>query len=443
MPDINKPTKMGKVIWLSPEDTLLKRLSLACEKYRTSFRLAEIFNGKKPEEWLYLEAWGLMKFFPDTRFSQGVKYLCIKDIPLKAQIVFFCLSELFLSDPLVPANAESFPADHAEETFHEGIEFLVGKGLAVAISVNKSEESKATKDNYLLSPEVCQALFRGRDNLIPPTIVSQFGTLEPWSGILDKRLVFPESLQERIRLIQRAISTTHFDSVLQGLKEQGFRSNITALFYGPPGTGKTEFVRQLARETQRSLFQVDSAKLDASYYGEKPRNVRDMFRMAKYASAICSCVPIVFIDEADGILGRRVELQRAADKEENTTVNIFLEELNSFSGILFAATNHIANIDPAMTRRFLVKVEFPLPDQSTLARIWQTKLKWLSQDEADILASQFPMSGAIIDNVVSMCLLEKIVEGKEPSLERIMQLCYEQGGKDRLPHVGFHQPWQK
>lgn len=92
---------------------------------------------------------------------------------------------------------------------------------------------------------------------------------------------------------------------------------------------------------------------------------------------------------------------KAADKEENTTANIILEELNTFNGILLAATNNIANLDPAMNRRFLLKAEIPVPSIPTLARIWQSKLPWLNPDEADTLAERFPISGGVIDNVVS------------------------------------------
>lgn len=149
-------------------------------------------------------------------------------------------------------------------------------------------------------------------------------------------------------------------------------------------------------------------------------------------------MPIVFVDEADGLFGRRVQVEKAVDKEENTTVNVILGELNTFTGILLAATNNITNLDPAMNRRFLLKAEFPVPDLRTLARIWQSKLPWLTPDEANTLAGRFPLSGGVIDNVVSLCLLEKIVDGKEPSLDQILRHCAEQGGKERANPIGFH-----
>lgn len=381
----------------------------------------------------------MMSLFPETRFVLGLQAIGVRTFPVLSQAVFHCLCELFLSKPLEPVNSTPFETEDAEYTFRKGIDFLVGRGLVVAVAVNKSDESKATKDNYLLAPSVCGTLFRGREDLIRPTVVSQFGTLTLGPSISERVLIFPDSLWDRLRLVSQAVAVDRFDQVIAELTENGMRSGVTALLYGPPGTGKTEFVRQLARTSGRNLLQVDCAKLDASYYGEKPRNLRDFFRLVRYASAISTLVPIVFVDEADGLFGRRVNVEKAVDKEENMTVNIILEELNTFTGILLAATNHITNLDPAMSRRFLVKVEFPVPDREVLARIWQSKLPWLSIDEAETLAVRFPMSGGVIDNVVSLSLLERIVNGQNPSLDQISRHCEEQsdGSGKMARKIGF------
>lgn len=390
-----------------------------------------------PVSWLLREVMELMALFPETRFVLGLQAIGVQSFPVSAQAVFHCLCELFLSNPLEPVAPSSFETEDARYTFHKGIDYLVGWGLVIAVAVNKSEESKATKDNYLLAPHVCGTLFRGREDLIRPTVVAQFGTLMLSKDIPAIDLIFPENLRDRLQLVSRAVSADQFDRVVAELTDSGLRSGVTVLLYGPPGTGKTEFVRQLARTSGRNIFQVDFAKLDASYYGEKPRNLRDFFRLVRYASAISTLVPIIFIDEADGLLGRRVGVERASDKEENTTVNIILEELNTFSGILFAATNHIANLDPAMNRRVLIKAEFPVPGRDVLSKIWRAKIPWLTNEEAELLAERFPLSGGVIDNVVSLCLLEKIVLGKEPSLEKILRICSEQGTQGRSNPIGF------
>lgn len=418
---------------LPPEDRLLVRLSMCCQKFREH----SFIDGEKSLPWLLRQVGGLLSLFPYTNYAKGIRSLGLNAFTEESQALFFCLCELFVASPLEPVDSTSFESIDAKDSFENGIEELVGKGLAIAVAVNSAEDSKATKDNYLLSPEVCGKLFHGREELIRPTVISQFGSITAGKDIRERTLIFPEDLRDRLALISRAVETDLFDRVVKELTENGLRGSVTVLLYGPPGTGKTEYVRQLARITGRNILQVDCAKLDATYYGEKPRNMRDFFRLVRYASAISLSVPIVFIDEADGFFGRRVAVEKAADKEENTTVNIILEELNAFNGILLAATNNIINIDPAMSRRFILKVEFPVPDHPTLACIWRSKLPWLTEDEAGILAGRFPISGGVIDNVVSLCLLEKIVEGKEPSLEQILRHCAEQGGKGRAARIGF------
>ena len=437
MDEIRKTSDNSASLSLPPEEQLLFRFSWACKQFRENCEKNALAVDGHPVAWLIREIREMMSQFPETRFVQGLQALGVIRLPVMAQCVLYCLCERFLAKPLEPVDSLSFISDEAQYAFRKGIDLLVGQGLAVAVAVNNSAESKATKDNYLLSPEVCRVLFRGREDLIRTTVVAQFGSITASRDIRERTLIFPEDLRDRLRLVSRAVAADQFDRVAKELTENGLRGGITVILYGPPGTGKTEFVRQLALASGRDLFMVDSAKLDASYFGEKPRNLRDFFRLVRYVQAISNLAPIIFIDEADALLGRRVAVEKASDKEENTSSSVILEELNTFSGILFAATNHIANLDPAMNRRFLIKAEFPIPGRDVLAKIWRSKVPWLTAGEAASLAERFPVSGGVIDNVASLCLLEKIIDGTTPTLDRILRHCAEQGGKERSSPIGF------
>ena len=438
MSEIQKKPSVQRTPVPPPEERLLLRFSWCCKQYRENTDENAFLSAGQPTAWLVGEVKDMINVFPGTRFVQGLLMLGTTAFPMFAQAVFYCLCELFLAKPLEPANSSSFISNEADYAFKKGIEHLVGKGLVIAVAVNDPTESKAKKDHYLLSPEVCGVLFRGREELIRPTVAAQFGSITLSKDIRARTLIFPEDLQDWLQLASQAVAADRFDRVVKELAQHGLRGGITVMLYGPPGTGKTEFVRQLALTTGRNLYQVDGAKIDASYFGEKPRNLRDFFLLVRYMQAISSLMPIVFIDEADALLGKRVAVEKASDKEENTSSSVILEELNTFSGILFAATNFISTIDPATYRRFLMKIEFPVPGRDVLSRIWQAKLPWLTAEDAEALAERFPLSGGVIDNVASLCLLEKIINGTTPTLDRILRHCHEQGGKERSNPIGFH-----
>ena len=226
------------------------------------------------------------------------------------------------------------------------------------------------------------------------------------------------------------------------LKKHNLKVAVSGILYGGPGTGKTELAKQIARTTRRNLIAVDASKTVGSYIGESERNYRDLFRNFRYIEAVSSRAPIMFIDEADGILGKRIPgAGNSRDRFVNTIQNIILEELNDFEGILLATTNFASNLDDAMDRRFLVKIEFHAPDENTRMRIWKSKLPQVADSDLEVVAREFSFTGGHIDNVATRAIIEAIMDGSDRvTLDSLIKYSKDEtafSNKDNRRKIGF------
>lgn len=143
----------------------------------------------------------------------------------------------------------------------------------------------------------------------------------------------------------------------------------TALnFHGPPGTGKTIAAHCAADRLERNLICASYAELESKFHGEGPKNVEALFSRAEYEEAV------VFIDEADSLLSRRLT---AADTGSEQAINSMRSQLliclERFSGVVIFATNLVENYDRAFHGR-VRHVSFSLPDYAQRKRLWAVHL---------------------------------------------------------------------
>ena len=136
----------------------------------------------------------------------------------------------------------------------------------------------------------------------------------------------------------------------ESFARMGARAPRGHLFVGPPGCGKTMIVRALAYEANASFFWISASELNERYVGVGASRVRDLFAEARGMAPA-----IVFIDEIDGIGGRRGGPGGdGASFENDNTLNQILIELDGFSGgegvVIVGATNRPQALDAALTR---------------------------------------------------------------------------------------------
>lgn len=323
------------------------------------------------------------------------------------------------------------------------VKAMVNRGWVVLFAAQGDSESDLIKqNNMLLSVDVCRRLFAGTENVIDfSSILGQTRVLR-WNEIDEKPLFYNPEDTDCIERLYRMAREEEYRRIAGALKEHNLKVAVSAILYGGPGTGKTELAKQIARATRRTLIVVDASKTIGSYVGEAERNYRDLFRNFRYIEAVSQRAPIMFIDEADGILGSRIQgAGNSRDRFVNTIQNIILEELSDFEGILLATTNLASNLDEAIDRRFLVKIEFHAPDEKTRMKIWKSKLPQVPDSDLEVVAREFSFAGGHIDNVATRAIIESILDGSNTvTIDSLIKYSKDETAftnKDNRRRIGF------
>lgn len=240
-----------------------------------------------------------------------------------------------------------------------------------------------------------------------------------------KELFYNRKVTDSIKQLEGLLEQNNFSDICNRLKEKGLRSGFACLFYGAPGTGKTETVYQLARKTDRNIMRVNISEIKSSWVGESEKNIKNVFNKYRYLVEKSDVAPILLFNEADAILGKRMEgAERAVDRMENSIQNIILQEIENMEGILIATTNIAGNLDKAFERRFLYKIEFERPDVQAKSAIWRSMMPDLREDEADKLASLYDFSGGQIENICRKHAIDSILWGEQnPDFEKLKEHC--------------------
>ncbi len=212
-------------------------------------------------------------------------------------------------------------------------------------------------------------------------------------------LIVPEDVRGKLDEIIAAVRNRRML-----FEEWGFGKKLSTgrglcmLFRGDPGTGKTLSAEVLASELKLPLYRASIPKIVSKYVGETERNLERTFREATAARGI------LLFDEADALFSKRVEVSSAQDRYSNMEVNLLLQEIERFDGVVILTTNLKAAIDDAFERRLNFKIDFPFPEAEHRTLIWGKLLPAETPQEAEIdfglLGEVYELSGGSIKNVV-------------------------------------------
>ncbi|MBM0636821.1 ATP-binding protein [Campylobacter sp. VicNov18] len=234
-----------------------------------------------------------------------------------------------------------------------------------------------------------------------------FELIEPSADIND--IIMPQNTKELLENILKQQDK----KVLERLRSWGIKSNknieAKIIFYGPAGTGKTMSALAMAKSMKKTVLSFDCSKILSKWVGESEQNVRKIFDTYKNIVQTCKQSPILLLNEADQFLSTRVESSSGSDKMHNQMQNIFLDQIEHFSGVIIATTNFLESLDSAFSRRFDYKIEFKKPDFKDRLKMWEKFLpkKALFEKAFDInILANYELSGAQILMVIKNTALK-------------------------------------
>jgi hypothetical protein len=149
------------------------------------------------------------------------------------------------------------------------------------------------------------------------------------------------------------------------LRAAGIKPALSLMLFGNPGTGKTLLAHYLSRTLGYPLVVAKLDGLVSSFLGTTARNISNLFSFANRYKCV------LLLDEFDAIGKLRDDPNELGELKR--VVNTLLQCMDERgpTGFTIAITNHEKLLDPAVWRRFDIRIEVPNPDWN--ARLSITK----------------------------------------------------------------------
>jgi hypothetical protein len=270
-----------------------------------------------------------------------------------------------------------------------------------------------------------------------PSLEDLAQRIEPAAGWKD--LVLPGVQQQILKEIGVHVRQRSkvYDS--WGFAGKGSRGlGISALFAGDSGTGKTMAAEVLASDLGLDLYRIDLSQVVSKYIGETEKNLRKVFDAAEGGGAI------LLFDEADALFGKRSEVKDSHDRYANIEISYLLQRMEAYRGLAILTTNMKSALDRAFLRRIRFVVQFPFPDASNRARIWErmypekTPTEGLNFEQL----SRLNVAGGNIRNIALYAAFLAADSGEPVKMQHLLRAAQVEYAKmERAPTEGEVGGW--
>ena len=215
---------------------------------------------------------------------------------------------------------------------------------------------------------------------------------------LDQLVLHPEAKADILAGLRAIERRADLERVWRISAVQPMGGRCLLNFYGDPGTGKTRAALGIALRLGRPLYQIDYSAVISKYLGDTAKHIAQAFRRASELGAV------LFFDEADSLLSRRVDMNESCATSINQNRNVLMQCLDRFDGVVIMTTNLFGNYDAALLRRIARHVKFELPNRVMRTRLFDLHLPNRERVRADLTALGRASKGLSGGDILNVCL---------------------------------------
>jgi len=143
---------------------------------------------------------------------------------------------------------------------------------------------------------------------------------------------------------------------------------------------------------------VDYSAVISKYLGDTAKHIKAAFAAARDQGAV------LFFDEADSLLSKRVSTGESCSTSINQNRNCLMQELDRFDGVVIVTTNLFENYDPALLRRIQRHIHFRLPNASMRRELFAHHLPNAGRVTADYAVLSDLSKGLSGGDILNICV---------------------------------------